>query len=551
MKQSRSALVPWVDRLARAAAVAGADQVALLAADGGAPRVVAALGTLAPEDWPDRIGAGVVRRALKDGNPIAFHPGPDVVDENGTFASALLLPARAESGLLLVLFRRDRRFEPDETERYAALASLLADMQEELRARLRTANELERLEERLRAHEDLRAALATTRDTAALLDSATRAIAERFRAEAASVMLLDHAGELRVRAAVGLDPEVARTARRKVGEGIAGWVAQRGEGVILRGPVDERRFRGVDPEAGVAVSVPIRFRDDVVGVLNLKRPRAGASFDEEHLPELEAIAGELAAIVRHLDAGRGPPEAGAPAKQPEKRPEEQPQETAAPAPAAAAPRVAVFVVDDHPVLREGLRAVLERDGEFRVCGSASTLAEAIAGLRETKPDVVLCDIRLPDADNADAVRRISSSTGAVVVVFSVDTSSDTVAAALRAGARGYIPKRAAADEVRAAVRAAASGLLVLSPDLAPTLAPPAAGGAAAQPAPTIGREQMTPRELEYLRYLAEGYTNKEIAKAMVLAEDTVKKGIQALIAKLGAVDRTHAVVIALRADLID
>jgi DNA-binding NarL/FixJ family response regulator len=130
-------------------------------------------------------------------------------------------------------------------------------------------------------------------------------------------------------------------------------------------------------------------------------------------------------------------------------------------------------------------------------------------------------------------------------------------AALRAGARGYVPKRCAPEELRAAVRAAAGGILAVHPDVLPALQPrepepepEVERPRTEQPHPAT-RDALTPRDLEYLRYLAEGYTNKEIARAMVLAEDTVKKGIQTLIAKLGAVDRTHAVVLALRGDLIE
>ena len=215
----------------------------------------------------------------------------------------------------------------------------------------------------------------------------------------------------------------------------------------------------------------------------------------------------------------------------------------------------VFVVEDHPVVREGLVRVLESDGDMKVCGTAKTLAEALLSLPEARPSIILTDLHLPDAEEVEAVRRLAAAPSRVpVVVFSIETAADVVLASLRAGARGYVPKHCVPDELRAAIRAAAHGILAVQPDVLPALHPPEIEPEHERPraepqAPN--RDALTPRDLEYLRYLAEGYTNKEIARAMVLAEDTVKKGVQALIAKLGAVDRTHAVVLALRNDLIE
>ena len=219
--------------------------------------------------------------------------------------------------------------------------------------------------------------------------------------------------------------------------------------------------------------------------------------------------------------------------------------------------IRVFVVEDHPVVREGLRKVLEADGDIAVCGVAQTLGEASASLPESHAGVIVCDLHLPDADEAEAVRRLAGR-GAPLVVFTVDTTADVVQAALRAGARGYIPKRSSPEELRAAIRAVASGILAVHPDVLPgiqmghvaqiehdSLEP------ARHDAAPATKDALTPRDLEYLRYLAEGYTNKAIAATMVLAEDTVKKGIQGLIAKMGAADRTHAVVLALRHRLIE
>jgi len=241
----------------------------------------------------------------------------------------------------------------------------------------------------------------------------------------------------------------------------------------------------------------------------------------------------------------------------------------------------VLAIEDHPVMQLGVRALLEREG-LVVVGLTSTCSEAIGLLEEAQPDVILCDLHLPDADGAEAVARLRAEAPALpIVAFSIDRSPDLIRAVLRAGGNGYVSKDTPASRVIAALHAAVEGLVALGREAATSIArvesaEPRAqahatpvdpdnvrsekSGAAAVPnggAPngssesSTSHDPLTPRELELLRYMAEGYTNKELARAMVLAEDTVKKGVQMLIAKLGAADRTHAVVLALRNHLID
>ncbi len=242
---------------------------------------------------------------------------------------------------------------------------------------------------------------------------------------------------------------------------------------------------------------------------------------------------------------------------------------AAPAPQASAERAArpegerrlrVLAIEDHPVMRLGIRSLLEREG-LAVAGITATCSEGLGLLRESAPDVVLVDLRLSDATGTQAIERIRAVAPALpIVALSVERSPALVRAAMRAGANGYLAKDAPSGLVVAALRAAAAGLSALGQSEALALArgddePEETGEEVAENGGTAAtgaaRDPLTPRELELLRYLAEGYTNKEIAKAMVLAEDTVKKGVQTLIAKLGATDRTHAVVLALRNRLID
>jgi DNA-binding NarL/FixJ family response regulator len=205
-----------------------------------------------------------------------------------------------------------------------------------------------------------------------------------------------------------------------------------------------------------------------------------------------------------------------------------------------------------------------------VAGATASCSEALGLLVEAHPDVVLLDLRLPDATGAEAVLRIREVAPTLpIVAFSVDRTPTIVRSVLRAGASGYVTKDAPISRLVAALRAAAAGLVAMGPEeaLAAASAPepirtegagtngddrgshadPVLGQSGAEPP----HEPLTPRELELLRYMAEGYTNKELARAMVLAEDTVKKAVQTLIAKLGAADRTHAVVIALRNRLIE
>jgi DNA-binding NarL/FixJ family response regulator/putative methionine-R-sulfoxide reductase with GAF domain len=225
----------------------------------------------------------------------------------------------------------------------------------------------------------------------------------------------------------------------------------------------------------------------------------------------------------------------------------------------------VLAVEDHPVMRLGVRAMLEREG-FVVAGTTATCGEALGLLSEARADVVLLDLRLPDATGAEAVVRIREAAPTLpIVVFSVERTPALIRAVVRAGANGYVTKDAPTARLVAALRAAAAGLVALGPDeaIAAASASPAERTSgdertvqATLTEPTNGgsetpHEPLTPRELELLRYMAEGYTNKEVARAMVLAEDTVKKAVQTLIAKLGAADRTNAVVLALRNHLID
>jgi len=255
---------------------------------------------------------------------------------------------------------------------------------------------------------------------------------------------------------------------------------------------------------------------------------------------------------------------------------------------AARSALRVAIIESQPATRLGLELILGRSGVLVVM-SCATVAELLAGLPGARCEVALVGT-LADATPGDAVQRLRERAQLEVVVITEPRHGTEGRAALRAGASGQISRDAAPATIVAALHAAASGLatmdtsvleaLLRSRDDADDLADATVGadaqesatereapGPAARveesrdqgarpPGPESARaarratDALSPRERELLRYLAEGYTNKEIARVMVLADDTVKKGVQSLIAKLGAADRTHAVVLALRSGLI-
>jgi len=251
------------------------------------------------------------------------------------------------------------------------------------------------------------------------------------------------------------------------------------------------------------------------------------------------------------------------------------RDTAVAIPPAVRPALRIAIVESHPATRIGLETILERAG-LTVSLSCATLAEALSRSAGIRSDVALVGA-VADATASDAVHRLRAKARVEVIVIVDERRGSDVPAALRAGAIGQIGRDAAPVRIVAALHAAAAGLAAVDPSALEALlrVPPTEvhleraietptperhamdrlteRGAEATGAERSERpaEPLSPREMELLRYLAEGYTNKEIARVMVLAEDTVKKGVQSLIAKLGAADRTHAVVLALRSGLIE
>jgi DNA-binding NarL/FixJ family response regulator len=208
----------------------------------------------------------------------------------------------------------------------------------------------------------------------------------------------------------------------------------------------------------------------------------------------------------------------------------------------------VVIADDQPMMRAGFKAVLEATGDIEVVAEASTGEEAVRAAGEHAPDVVLMDIRMPGMDGIEATRRLPRQRVLILTTFGLD---QYIIEALRAGASGFLLKDAPTKEVVAAVRAVAAGDAVLSAAVTRQLLDQVARRL---PAPVSQRpqelDQLTEREQEVLRMLANGLSNAEIAAALVVSEATVKSHVSRLLGKLGLRDRVQAVIYAYETRLI-
>lgn len=205
--------------------------------------------------------------------------------------------------------------------------------------------------------------------------------------------------------------------------------------------------------------------------------------------------------------------------------------------------VRIVVTDDHSVVRQGLRMFLELDEELEIVGEAANGAEAVELAKTLQPDVVLMDLLMPVMDGITAITEIRKQAPGVEVVALTSVLEDaSVVGAIRAGAIGYLLKDTNAEELRRAVKAAAEGQVQLSPDAAVRLM----REVRAPDAP----EALTDRETDVLRLLAEGQSNKEIARNLSIGEKTVKTHVSSILAKLNVQSRTQAVLQAMRTGLI-
>ncbi|GIE89895.1 response regulator transcription factor [Actinoplanes regularis] len=209
--------------------------------------------------------------------------------------------------------------------------------------------------------------------------------------------------------------------------------------------------------------------------------------------------------------------------------------------------IRVLVVDDQQIVREGLVALVTLIDEVEVVGQAGDGAEAVRLARETSPHVVLMDLRMPVLDGAEATRQIVAADPETnVVVLSTYADNESIAAAMRAGARGYLTKDATRTQITTAIRSAAEGQSTFDPTvsrrLVAALSEPAAEPSAAAPArkPSLP-DGLTAREAEVIELIARGLTNAEIAAELFIGETTVKTHINNAFLKIGAKNRVDAV----------
>jgi DNA-binding NarL/FixJ family response regulator len=204
--------------------------------------------------------------------------------------------------------------------------------------------------------------------------------------------------------------------------------------------------------------------------------------------------------------------------------------------------IRVLVVDDHPVVRQGLVGMLEAEPDVAVVGTAADGAQALAEVGRSRPDVVLMDLRLPGLDGVAATERIAADhPGTRVVVLTTYDSDADIVRAVAAGASGYLLKDVALETLADAIRAAARGETVLAPPVAARLV-----SKLRSPQP----DALTPRELEVLAAVAHGLTNAEIGRQLFIGEATVKTHLLRIFAKLQVDDRTRAVTVAMERGLL-
>jgi DNA-binding NarL/FixJ family response regulator len=211
--------------------------------------------------------------------------------------------------------------------------------------------------------------------------------------------------------------------------------------------------------------------------------------------------------------------------------------------------IRILVVDDHPVVRDGLVAMLGTQPDFLVAGDAASGSEAVEKAAALQPDLILLDLEMPGMDGVEALRQLRSRSPDVrALVFTAFDTDERILGALQAGAQGYLLKGAPRDELFNALLVVSQGGSLLQPVVAfKLLQHMSAKTNPEQPTPAA----LTEREIEVLRLLGQGKANKEIASALVISERTVKFHVSSILRKLGAGNRTEAVRAAVQSGLIE
>ena len=202
--------------------------------------------------------------------------------------------------------------------------------------------------------------------------------------------------------------------------------------------------------------------------------------------------------------------------------------------------IRILTVDDHPLLRKGIAALVNAEADMKLIAEAANGKEAVEAFRSHQPDVTLMDIQMPAVDGLEAIDRIREEfPNARIIVLTTYTGDVQVLRALRAGARAYILKGHVHKELLETIRAVHAGQKRIPPDIAAELADHATD------------DELTDREIDVLRLIGTGNTNKQIADQLSIGEATVKSHITNILSKLGANDRSHAVTIGLRRGIIE
>ena len=210
--------------------------------------------------------------------------------------------------------------------------------------------------------------------------------------------------------------------------------------------------------------------------------------------------------------------------------------------------IRVLIVDDHDVVRQGLRFVLDQEEDIEVAGECADGARAIARLGSLRPDVMLLDMVMPGTGGLEVLNAISDGSAGwspAVIVLTSFQEDDRVIEAVRAGALSYLPKTTAVHQVVAAVRAAAGGGSVFEPGTAALLVRQVRDGGRARPL-----DVLSPRERDVLAGLARGRSNRQIARALGVGEETVRSHVSSILAKLNLSDRTQAAIFGLQQGLV-
>lgn len=202
--------------------------------------------------------------------------------------------------------------------------------------------------------------------------------------------------------------------------------------------------------------------------------------------------------------------------------------------------IRVLIADDHPAFRRGLALMIERVPEIEIVAEAETGAHAVEQARDSSPDVVMMDLRMPELDGIEATRRISRlDRPPAVIVLTMFEDDDSVFAAMRAGARGYLLKGADQDEIVGAIRAAAIGQVILGPEIATRVIAHFSTGAGSS---TAAFPALTPREREVLELIARGKANATIAHELMITLKTARNHVSNIFTKLQVNDRAAAIV---------